>query len=109
MIMASLMLFTLSLIDRGRMATFFLACFITILQYFVVSFLSDLVKSALTDIGIRIYTSKWYYLSIDDQKTVMMILNMTQRSKTLRAGGFGDASLDRFSDVRNNLELLLWI
>lgn len=100
MIMASLMLFILSLIDRGRMAAFTLACSITITQYVIVSLLSALVKDALQDIGVQICMLKWYQLPVDDHKSVMMILIMAQRSKTLRVGIFGDASLERFTDVR---------
>lgn len=101
MITASLMLFSLSMIDRGRMAAFTLACSICISQYLMVSLLSALVKDALLDVGVQIYMSQWYLLSVDDRKSVMMILLMAQRSKTLRVGIFGDASLDRFTDVRN--------
>lgn len=99
MVIGACMLYVLSLIDPARIFSFAPACGIVIAQYLIVSLLSTLVKDALHDVGMRLYTSQWHFMAIQDRKSMMMILAMAQQSKTLTVWSFADASLERFTDV----------
>lgn len=102
MTVASCMIYVLTLVDPARVLSFAPACTIASTQYLIVSLLSTLVKDALFDVGIKLYTSQWFLLSFNDRKSMMMILVMAQHSKTLTVGSFADASLERFTDVSLN-------
>lgn len=89
--------------DFATFLTFFLSMALFTIQYLIISVVSTKIQDAYNDIGTALYCSKWYWMSVDDRKTMLQIMSVAVRSKTLCVGIFGESSLDRFTSVSNFL------
>lgn len=69
-------------------------------QYGLVSKVSSEIEDSYKGIAIALYSSKWYLLPTSDRKTMLRIMMMAQRPKTIKVGIFGKCNLERFSQVR---------
>ncbi|XP_063697572.1 uncharacterized protein LOC134828522 [Culicoides brevitarsis] len=101
MIMASCMYYVLSLVEPTRMISFTPASSICVFQYFIVSLLSTLVKDALHDVAMKLYESEWYKLPPKTLKDMLLVMAMSQRTKSLQVWSLSEASLERFTRVLN--------
>lgn len=68
-------------------------------QYGLVSKVSSDIEASYEGIANALYTSQWYLLSTNDRKSMLPIMMMAQRPKTIKVGIFGKCNLRRFTDV----------
>lgn len=92
-------LYILLLFDVGRALAFLPLLTIVFIEYFLVSYMSALIKENFENVGESLYMSKWYILDIQERKKVLKILMMAQKQKTMRIGVFGFSNLERFTTV----------
>lgn len=98
-VLVDLTLFVMMHISRDMIFLMGPAGIMETTQYFCISIISAMIKDATENIGDAIYDSKWYWLSAKDKKDVLKILLLAQKPKALQIGPFGEASLERFTNV----------
>lgn len=101
MVMLHAFTFASYFIDHVAMLTIIPIMFSITIQYFFMSLASAKIQDAHASIGTSIYSSKWYWMSVNDQKTILQMMMMSTKTKALQVGLFGDSNLERFTSVRN--------
>lgn len=99
MILAYCMLYILAIIDPQSATMYSGALLITGPLYYLAALLSTFLEEDFLNISIALYQSKWYLLATKERKMVLMILLMSQKSKTAKVGPVTNASLERFTGV----------
>ncbi|XP_063708681.1 odorant receptor 67c-like [Culicoides brevitarsis] len=69
------------------------------LTYFFVCYVCELMKQRFDDIGVSLYSSKWYLLKPCHRKDLVTILQLGNKARTLRVGPFGFSGLERFNET----------
>lgn len=89
-------------IDLVSMLTIFPTMISFTTQYFIISTISTKIQDAYDEIRNALYCSKWYWMSINEQKTMRQIMMLAGEDKVLTVGIFGNANLERFTQVSND-------
>lgn len=91
--------FTVFMNDRGSTVSLFPIMVLFTLQYFILSRSSAELQDAYVDISLNLYCSKWYWMSVADQKMMLQIMSVSAKTKALSVGIFSDSNLERFTEV----------
>lgn len=67
--------------------------------YLFISSLSNAIKDAFLDIANSLYCSKWYWMTKNDQKSLLTVMIVAQQPHSLVVSIFADANLERFTEV----------
>uniref|UniRef100_A0A7G3ALX0 Odorant receptor n=1 Tax=Lutzomyia longipalpis TaxID=7200 RepID=A0A7G3ALX0_LUTLO len=62
--------------------------------------LGEIIKNKIDDLSDILYLTNWYDLSLENQKTFLIVLGMVQREYRLKAAGMYDVNLYTFVQVR---------
>lgn len=100
MVFAHCMLYILILIDPHKALMYGGSLVITAFIYFFASLIASIVEQEFQNISMSLNQSKWYLLFPKERKMFVMIQMMSQKIKTIKVGPFGNASLERFTIVR---------
>lgn len=101
-IMLLVLLFTVIITTRTSIILWgSIYTFMIVLQLFFMYYLSNEIIVESTRMGLAVYESSWYCLSIKNQRTILLIILRAQSPMQIMIGGFAPATLNTFQSILN--------